>query len=270
MSGTIGEVHRYWYSYTTICDYSSPITDHAFLIRAIPAASASQAVEDSALTVAPQCATLPWLTANDGSGLYGFIGREHRAWVFSSQGIVCRRCIPEPVTPGEPVALMLHPTPLTRVHGDSMSHAAAQLAARCASATPLECATAAMHLAHTALAYAPGTTDCHTTAAEAWSHGHGVCQDFAHIMIALLRRCGVAARYAAGLVTGEGATHAWVEALTDEGWVGFDPTADAPITAGHIKITHGRDARDCDTVRGTYRGNATERTSVTALVKPLD
>ena len=69
--------------------------------------------------------------------------------------------------------------------------------------------------------YIPGVTDIHTTAGEALRLGRGVCQDYAHIMTAVLRYMGIPARYVNGLMIGEGYTHAWVEVYTDGGWYGL-------------------------------------------------
>ena len=114
---------------------------------------------------------------------------------------------------------------------------------------------------HARVAYEIGATHAHTTAAEAFADGRGVCQDHAHIFIAAARAVGIPARYVTGyLVTGQGASstaaHAWAEALVpDLGWVGFDPAncqvpdrqlrprgggLDAGGRRPHPRVTQGR------------------------------
>jgi len=107
-----------------------------------------------------------------------------------------------------------------------------------------------MHRLHKDFSYKPGITNFNTTAEEAWSLAGGVCQDYAHIYIALLRMYKIPARYVCGLMIGEGASHAWVEALCENRWVPFDPTNDCRVLNDYIKLGHGRDASDCAINRG--------------------
>ena len=98
----------------------------------------------------------------------------------------------------------------------------------------------------------------------------GVCQDFAHIMIALVRRLGIPCRYVSGYLfhgrddrSAEGATHAWVEALLPGlGWVGFDPTNNVLAGTRHIRVAIGRDYADVPPTRGVYKGTARDELSV--------
>lgn len=129
------------------------------------------------------------------------------------------------------------------------------------------------HRVHETVTYMPFTTDVRTTAAEALRQATGVCQDMAHIMIALCRMQGISARYVNGFLLGTGATHAWVEvACTDAHrttWIGIDPTHDSLIDYGYIKLSHGRDADDCPVNRGTYLGNVTQQTLISVTVKEV-
>src|SRR6266567_639767 len=96
--------------------------------------------------------------------------------------------------------------------------------------------------------------------------GRGVCQDFAHIMIAMARSWGVPARYVSGYLfhrredknrSGDDATHAWVEAyLPSFGWLGFDPTNNVLAGDRHIRVAVGRDYADVPPTRGTFKGDA--------------
>ncbi|MGN1262993.1 MAG: transglutaminase family protein, partial [Prevotella sp.] len=112
------------------------------------------------------------------------------------------------------------------------------------------------HEVHGMMEYAPGVTDVGTTAADALAIRRGVCQDYAHIMIALCRRAGMAARYVCGFLCGTGQTHAWVEVFDGYSWRGIDPTNDVCIDYGYIKLAHGRDASDCAVSRGMFGGEA--------------
>lgn len=108
------------------------------------------------------------------------------------------------------------------------------------------------------MAYRPGHTQVHTTAAEAWALGLGVCQDFAHVFLAMARSVGLPARYASGYVVGEGAMHAWVElALPGPqglAWVGYDPTQGTWVHEEHVAVATGPDYAAVSPNGGRYRG----------------
>lgn len=104
----------------------------------------------------------------------------------------------------------------------------------------------------------------------------GVCQDFAHILIALIRRLGVPCRYVSGYLfrnedlsvrSADGATHAWVETLLpDLGWIGFDPTNNLIADNRHIRVAIGRDYADVPPTRGVFKGAAASRSEVAVAV----
>ena len=111
---------------------------------------------------------------------------------------------------------------------------------------------------------------------EALSLRKGVCQDFAHIMITLIRHLNIPCRYVSGyLYRGEGrftgeATHAWVEALLPGlGWVGFDPTNNLIASDRHIRVAIGRDYGDVPPTRGVYKGQGKETLAVNVSVRAL-
>ncbi len=117
--------------------------------------------------------------------------------------------------------------------------------------------------------YVPGATTVKTTAAEALALGQGVCQDYAHVFISLCRLAGVPARYAAGMMLGEGASHAWVEVWVNGMWVGIDPTNNRLTDETYIKLTHGRDFGDGAIDRGRFLGFAGQTQSILVKVKEL-
>jgi transglutaminase-like putative cysteine protease len=124
---------------------------------------------------------------------------------------------------------------------------------------------------HERLIYEPGTTDVGTIAGTALEAGRGVCQDYAHIMLATLRVLGVPCRYTSGYFrasgdadeVGEQASHAWVEVwFPSHGWVGVDPTNDRVVDDSYIRVAYGRDYGDVSPVRGSYRGAETSAMDV--------
>lgn len=118
--------------------------------------------------------------------------------------------------------------------------------------------------------YVKGITNVQTTVEEILEHKSGVCQDFAHVLLRLLRSLGIPGRYVSGYICpnkngmrGEGATHAWVDAwLPNYGWAGIDPTNNVWVANRHVKLAVGRHFKDCSPVRGTFKGPAKQSLSV--------
>ncbi|MGM9649705.1 MAG: transglutaminase family protein, partial [Butyricicoccaceae bacterium] len=98
-----------------------------------------------------------------------------------------------------------------------------------------------------------GATSVSTTAEDAAALGKGVCQDYAHMMIALCRMDHIPARYVAGYLVGEGETHAWLEIYDGARWVGMDPTHNRMVGDQYISIIFGRDYNDCILDKGFFR-----------------
>jgi transglutaminase-like putative cysteine protease len=131
---------------------------------------------------------------------------------------------------------------------------------------------------NSAFEYTPNSTRVDSPIDEALRLRKGVCQDYAHITITLARQLGIPCRYVSGYLyqpvrsqdrsSGE-ATHAWVEAyLPGPGWVGFDPTNNAPTDERHIRVAIGRDYADVPPTRGVYRGKAESELAVTVRIAP--
>jgi len=150
---------------------------------------------------------------------------------------------------------------------------------------PSECPTLVgavglMHKIHRDFTYQPGSTDVNTSVIEAFEARRGVCQDFAHIMLAALRSLGLAARYVSGYLRttpppgadaallGADASHAWVSVFCPPlGWIDLDPTNDVRVTTGHIVIGWGRDFGDVSPLRGVIVGGGRHRLSVRVSVQ---
>ena len=111
---------------------------------------------------------------------------------------------------------------------------------------------------HEAFSYQPGATSAHESGEDAFARKQGVCQDYAHVMLSLLRMEGIPARYVAGMLMGEGASHAWVEAQCGGYWYGFDATNDLLVDDVYIRASCGRDSADCAVIRGTFYGLAAQ------------
>ena len=131
---------------------------------------------------------------------------------------------------------------------------------------------------YAALGYEPGITGADSPIDEALKAGRGVCQDFAHIMIAICRSWGIPARYVSGYLftdRSEGgdrsnpdATHAWVEVyLPSLRWIGFDPTNNVLAGERHVTVAVGRDYNDVPPSRGVFKGDAESELMVAVSVR---
>ena len=120
---------------------------------------------------------------------------------------------------------------------------------------------------HEAFSYQPGATSAHESGEDAFARKQGVCQDYAHVMLSLLRMEGIPARYVTGMLMGEGASTAWVEALRGNWWYGFDPTNDLLVDDSYIRVSCGRDSADCAIIRGTFLGWAVQMQREQVIVK---
>ncbi len=146
------------------------------------------------------------------------------------------------------------------------------------SRSPADAVEAAATWVHERLAYGKGTTSVSTTAADALRIGSGVCQDFAHLSLAVLRGMGIPARYVSGYLhpshtpqigtAAVGESHAWVEAWTGDWW-GFDPTHLRPVGERHVVVGRGRDYGDVSPLRGVYHGAPAEALTVSVEITRL-
>lgn len=140
----------------------------------------------------------------------------------------------------------------------------------CASSAAMASwAVQVMHQLHQSFSYQKCATDVSTSAEEAMEKGAGVCQDYAHIFLSLLRLKGIPARYVTGMLRGEGESHAWVELALGEYWYGLDPTNDCVVAGEHVRIACGRDYRDCRISQGVFYGGARQTQQVSVSVNPL-
>ncbi len=142
--------------------------------------------------------------------------------------------------------------------------------------TETERATEVMRALRGRLVYERGATDVMTRADAALALGRGVCQDFAHVMLAACRRAGIPSRYVSGYLYEPREenevveSHAWVDVLDAErGWVSIDPTHDREQTEAYVRVAVGRDYADVPPTRGVFKGAAEEKLDVAVRMIPL-
>jgi transglutaminase-like putative cysteine protease len=168
----------------------------------------------------------------------------------------------------------LLPTPLTTV----TPGVAAKVLDAVRGADPAEAATEIAARVRAQVSYMAGATGVRTNAQEAWDQGQGVCQDMAHVTVALLREAGLPARYVSGYLHADpnaepgqtlvGESHAWVEYWAGA-WLPLDPTSGAAVRERHVVVARGRDYLDIPPLKGIYHGAPTSALEVTVEVTRL-
>jgi transglutaminase-like putative cysteine protease len=140
--------------------------------------------------------------------------------------------------------------------------------------TPLERAARICQMVHSSICYEYGVTSVQTTAAEALAGGRGVCQDAAHIMLALCHLLDVPARYVSGHLLGQGGTHAWVEVMIPAAGhavaMPFDPCNGRAASARYLTVAVGRDYSDVAPTSGSYRGSSNGQLTTSRRLAVLD
>lgn len=146
------------------------------------------------------------------------------------------------------------------------------------SQTPLSLAKDFSEYIFKNFTYQKGITSIETTLDEILKIRSGVCQDFAHLLLAILRQARIPSRYVSGYICphkngmrGEGATHAWVEIYIPEyGWLGIDPTNNCIANETHVRLAVGKNFSDCSPVKGTYRGRSNHSLEVGVSIEYED
>jgi transglutaminase-like putative cysteine protease len=244
--------HHYRYVYT------SPIADvKQRLIMIPPDQHADQRLLSYALDVrgASGRLAIDWHTDGFGNRVCRVEAeRVDRALDFEARFTVSREGGPAPAVHDFKDGLLF--TALT-ARNQRMMDAAQAIATR--ASTVQDRVELAHDWAAGSIAYKVGVTGTQTPAAMALHLGQGVCQDYAHIMLGVLRALGIPCRYVSGHLLGEGAPHAWVEVAVDDTMVAYDPTHHRRAGLNYIVVATGRDFADVTATSGVFTGSASGR-----------
>lgn len=236
------------------------VEGHSFVLRCLPKQNACQHITRLSFQVDP----VPSLTkATDCFGnilCYGHIEEPHSDFSFSVSGIAITNSENIDMSPLHP--LYRYSTPQTTLTSGMEPYL--ELATHMRD--PIQKALAMSAELYRNFVYKSGTTNTSTTAQQALNQGYGVCQDYSHILIAMCRMIGIPARYAAGFMYGEGATHAWVEIYARGHWIGIDPTNNRVVDDKYVKLSEGRDAGDCIIDKGVFFGAVNQIQTVNVRV----
>jgi transglutaminase-like putative cysteine protease len=256
------------FQYQTELTFSSPASEHRFLLRILPQSDNRQLIKNLVWSIDPSPADTLWQTVDGfrNNALAGEISAPHSHFRFGIEGIA--EVSGEPYTESnEPPRILLYPTELTRAHRGLVDFY--NDINRFAPVKTLERIQFFSHAVHARLRYERGATANSTSAAQAFDIGAGVCQDYAQILLTLLRLDKTPCRYVAGLASDYGETHAWAEAWTENRYCAIDPTRDKLIDEGYIALSRGRDFADSSIERGVFTGacRGTQSVSLNMIIE---
>lgn len=257
---------RYEFLFITKIKFGNNVTNQNFMLRCLPGNYQFQRVYDEKLTLTPEESCTYDKDSFGNITVSGCVNDEHNMLEYKVSGKVLLSKYRS--------AEVLDRVYLYGTQSTTMSTTMKEFAETInPGGTIHEQAFAISHAVFEKLKYVPGSTDTKTTAQQAFDQGKGVCQDYAQITVALLRNAEIPARYCAGLMSGDGETHAWVEYYDGSMWYGIDPTHDRFIEYGYIKISNGRDAYDCGIERGCFSSrneNVNQTIEITVKVGELN
>lgn len=279
MSWRIRVVHSTEYA------YAAPVSPSYNEARLTPRADGRRVVVDSRVEVVPAVRVSTYRDYWGNSVSVFDVQQPHTTLRITGTSVVETEAEPERVPDADWATLgsaevldryaeLLAPSTLTVADTRLARHARALRG----GPTPVTAVHAAAEWTRKTLTYRRGVTGTHSTAADAVEAGIGVCQDFAHVTIAMLRSIGIPARYCSGYLmpsadipvgtTVDGESHAWVDVWTG-GWWGWDPTNGIPIGEQHVPVAHGRDYTDVPPLKGVYSGATTRDLDVAVRMTRL-
>lgn len=255
------------FEYTMEMAFDAPASAHAFTLRCLPQENATQHVVTYEVCLEPETDLFYGTDGFKNRYCYGCIDNAHQTFRLKINGTVERFAEKHEAVSENEQMLYRHQTEKTEPgpHLKALMESL-NLSKEDAQKNPVEAAARIRDAVHGAMTYAPGTTTPATSAEEAAGRGEGVCQDYVHMMLSLCRILGIACRYTAGLIIGEGHSHAWIEVCDGSQWIAMDPTNPDISWDQQVIWSHGRDAVDCEINRGVYRGLGSESQTIHAAV----
>lgn len=281
---------RYTVRHVTRFAYESPITESVMEVRMQPRSDGFQRCLHFGLTTSPASRVLMY-PDHDGNVVHHFDIPGRTAWLtLTADALV--ECDAPPALPHRLGPRAWAELDAIAAGGDQWEALAPSTFARPTARLdqlaqelrlqrgndPLMTIRGLMGDIYTRFAYSQRSTRVDSPIDDALQARAGVCQDFAHIFIALVRRLGIPARYVSGYLfhsgqggndrSADGATHAWVEVLMPGlGWIGVDPTNNLMAEDRHIRVAIGRDYADVPPTRGVFKGTSEARSELSVAVR---
>ena len=269
-------MNRYEIEHSTRFEYTAPITETVMELRLRPLDGLGQRCLDFQLQVSPRTRIGSFHDGYGNEVHYFNLLRAHQRVRVTSRSLVERGDLAVDGAADDLVLDFLRfRSPVNDIPGVrelARRHAPADLSSAASVEEALDALT--VEISHD-FQYDPAVTNVYTSVDEVLALRAGVCQDFAHLLIAVARAMAVPARYVSGYIylhtdsgVTEGASHAWAEAwVPGKGWMGYDATHPIRAAENHVRVAVGRDYRDAAPTRGVYVGAATGSMSVSVRTR---
>lgn len=283
-------------THTTHYKYGHPAAEAYGEARLTPPNLATQTVLSHRLVINPETNTSRYVDHHGNAVEFFSLPYRHQKLTITNQIVVVTR---PPVRPAGSLELtvqearqifnsaltdifdFLQPSDVVEIGSDAVQWAKKYLPGRAQLGEGLERLN---HAIHDSFDYTKGATDNSTPLSAIWKNRKGVCQDFAHVALSILRTAGLPSRYVCGYIetdppravngrparalVGAVATHAWVEVLVPGmKWVALDPTNRQWCNERYVAVSFGRDFRDATPLRGTFKGSGGQKMDVKVVMK---
>lgn len=244
-------------------EFNGDVEWHSFCLRCLPRMTCFQHITKLSVEISPYTSITKSVDAFGNQMCSGYIEEPHSFFSFRISGTALTNSENIDMSLSNPI--FKYATPQTTLASGYEKY----LEAAKAKHDPIQKVMAMSQLLFRSFQYKSCTTNTTTTAQQALNQGCGVCQDYSHILISLCRMLKIPARYIAGFMFGEGATHAWVEFYARGHWIGIDPTNDCMVDDKYIKLNEGRDASDVIIDKGVFFGNVQQIQTVNVSVREI-
>jgi transglutaminase-like putative cysteine protease len=254
--------------YTMDFTFHQAVACHHFTLKCLPLSDHRQTISRLSISITPDCPANKGYDSFGNQYLYGYAASPHDQFSVKATGIARTGLANYEIAADDMTVALYkyqssytHPGPNLRQYYDQFHFAPAM--------TNYDRALLMMEKLHDDFSYVQGVTTITTTAEDALRQGRGVCQDYSHILLSLCRLAGIPARYVVGILIGEGLSHAWVEVCQSGLWIGLDPTNNLVVSENHIKISHGRDYKDCIINQGIFMGSSQQSQTISVIAEDI-
>ena len=243
------------FSFSTRLTFDNYVHNHSFALRCTPPENPAQHITAFELDISPFATTCNTVDAFGNTVTSGYLEKDHRFLDFEINGCAEIDCSKAKT---DYMPCYLYQSVYTKPD-KNLKTFYENISAKCSEIQTLKRAEYFSEKISEQIVYEKGVTSISTTAAEAFSLKKGVCQDFSHIMLSLLRMDKIPCRYIAGLACCDGETHSWIEFWDGTRWIGFDPTNNMSANDDYLTLSQGRDFGDCAIDRGVMYGAYTRQ-----------
>lgn len=243
------------FAFSTKLTFDNYVREHSFALRCIPPESPSQHIISCELNITPFVSTNRTSDAFGNNVVSGYIRKEHRFLDFEVTG--CAE-IDSAAEKTDFMPCYARQSPFTKPD-EALKSYYADIKTYCAEEAAEGRVVYFSNRLSEVMTYEKNSTDTKTDAAAAFAQKKGVCQDFTHIMLSILRMDGIPCRYIAGLASCDGETHSWLEFWDGSRWTGYDPTNNCFVNDSYLILSQGRDFGDCAVDRGVMFGAYTKQ-----------